>query len=74
MEMRVRQGGAVVEEFRTALSQLHAPQEALEALARLRPLLARRALRDQEISAIRLHLTQLALERNAISERRWIDD
>ena len=28
----------------------------------------------QEISAIRLHLTQLALERNAISERRWIDD
>ena len=49
----VRQAGAVVEAFRTAFIQLHAPQEALEALARLRPLVARQALSDQEMSAIR---------------------
>ena len=32
------------------------------------------SLLAQEISAIRLHLKRLALERNAISEHRWIDE
>ena len=48
----VRQAGEVVEACRRTFIELHAPQEVLEALARLRALVARRALSDEEISAI----------------------
>jgi hypothetical protein len=49
----VRQGGEAVVEFRHAFIQLQAPPETLAALARLRPLIARQALSDQEIGTIR---------------------
>ena len=48
----VRQAGEVVEACRRTLIQLHAPQEALAALAALHSLVASRTLSDQEISAI----------------------
>jgi hypothetical protein len=48
----LRRGGQAVEEVRTVLTRLHAPPEALAALARLRPLLTRRALTGHEMRAI----------------------
>lgn len=48
-----QQAGQAVEKFRSALTQLQAPREVLEALERLRPLVTRQALTDREISAVR---------------------
>jgi hypothetical protein len=49
----VRRGGQAVDEVRSALARLNAPREALEALARVRPLAARQPLTDRELSTIR---------------------
>ena len=49
----VKRAGQAVDEVSTALARLRAPREVLEALERLRPLVARQPLTDQEMNAVR---------------------
>jgi hypothetical protein len=48
----LRQGGAAAEHVRGALTQLQAPPAVLEALERLRALVARQVLTDEDVQAI----------------------
>jgi hypothetical protein len=49
----VRRGGQAIDEVHRALARLHAPGEVLDALARLRPLVARQPLTDREMHTVR---------------------
>jgi hypothetical protein len=49
----VRRGGQAVDEVRSALARLNAPRGVLQALERMRPLVARQPLTNHEMNTVR---------------------